>query len=87
MDAVILIPTLDRPDDLTRTLGHVLPLLDAQLGLILVDDASTDPDHRMLLDATARHPHVRVVRLQRQHTFSLRRRTKSLAGARMPSAR
>ena len=67
MDAALLIPTLDRPDDLARTLSHVLPLLDARLGLVLVDDASTDPAHRVLLDGIAGHPHVRLVRLEARH--------------------
>lgn len=63
MDAVLLIPTLDRPDDLRLTLEHVIPLLDARLRLILVDDASTDPEHMRLLAEVRREcAFVEVIR-------------------------
>lgn len=68
MEAVFLIPTLNRPNDLRVTLENILPLLDDNLGLVLVDDASTDAEHQKLIRRIqSESKYVSVVRLAHRH--------------------
>lgn len=64
----ILIPSYNRPEDLRYTLSRVLPVLGPDVGLLIVDDASTDPEQWRLLDElAASSEQVAVVRLQERH--------------------
>lgn len=70
----IVIPTRNRPGDLLHSVEHLLPLLDDELHLVIVDDASTEPAQHDALDRLGAADHVHVLRLHDQHGCTRARR-------------